>query len=98
MKLLFSQVDIFSVLEYRRTKLEEEVEHLDPSTLERAREQELVRDLASTYKMEVPALEEDMAYVSHRETRLDVSRDPMRLIFDRSQPFYIQATEITFSI
>ena len=98
MDLLFSRSSIFDVLEHQTSALKQEAEHLDSATLEEVPEQEVVRDLASKYKLEVPALQEDKAYISHREIDIDVSHDPMRLIFNRSEPFYIRGVEITFSV
>ena len=46
----------------------------------------------------MPVLEDDKAYVSRREVDVDVSGDPMRMIWDRNQPFYIKGTEITVKI
>jgi len=98
MPLLFSRVAIFDVLEHQQQALKTEVNQLDSSTIEHVTEQELVRDLAAKYKSEMPALEEDKAYTSYREVEVDVSQDPMRMIWDRSQPFYIKGTEITIGV
>jgi hypothetical protein len=95
---LFSRADIFSVLDHQKEALKQEVSRLDSSVLEQSSQQEITRDLATKYKLEIPLLEEDKAYVSHREVDLDVSQDPMRLILDRSRPFYIKGVEITFHV
>jgi hypothetical protein len=95
--LLFSRVSIFDVLTQRQERLKVEVNKIDPAKVERD-DQELVRDLAMKYKFEIPVLEEEKAYISHREVEVDVSRDPMRMIFDRSHPFYTKGTEIRFSV
>jgi TIR domain-containing protein len=98
MPLLFSNASIFDVIQHQQQMLKEEIEELDSSALNSVPGWELVHSLASKYKMEVPALAEENAYISHREAKVDVSRDPMRLIFDRSQPFYVKGVEITFSV
>jgi hypothetical protein len=98
MPLLFSRTDIFSVAELQREQLRQEVARLESATLEQISEQEVVRELASKYKLEVPTLEEEKAFVAHREVDVDVSRDPMRLILDRSQPFYVRGVELTFCV
>ena len=36
--------------------------------------------------------------LDQREARVDVSQDQMRNIFDRSKPFYMKGTEITFFV
>jgi hypothetical protein len=96
--LLFSRISIFDVLAHRQESLKSEVHDLPSTTFERYSLQELARDLTLKFKIEIPVLEEDKAYISHREVDMDVSRDPMRMIWDRSGPFYVKATEIKFSI
>ncbi|PYT47090.1 MAG: hypothetical protein DMG44_19270 [Acidobacteria bacterium] len=96
--LLFSRISIFDVLAHRQESLKSEVNDLPSTTFERYSLQELARDLTLKFKIEIPVLEEDKAYISHREVDMDVSRDPMRMIWDRSGPFYVKATEIKFSI
>lgn len=98
MTLLFSRVSFFDVTQHREQALKAEVNSLDSSTISAAPEQQLVHDLATKYKFEMAVLEEEKAYISHREVNVDVSQDPMRFIRDRSRPFYIKGTEITFSI
>src|SRR5450759_3193172 len=95
---LFADVSIFDVQQHQQMQLKRELERLDPATVERVNEEEVIRQVAVQYKMDVPVLVEDSAYTSHREVDVDVSRDPMRIIFDRSQPFYIRGTEITISV
>ena len=96
--LLFTEIGIFDVLQNQQSLLKKEIESLSPERIESLPEVELIRELASKYKLEVPVLIEDSAYTSHREIDVDVSHDPMRMIFDRGQPFYIRGTEIVISI
>jgi TIR domain len=96
--LLFYRVNIFDVLAYQEKRVKEEVDRLDSHRIQSVPEDELVLHMASRFKIEIPVLEEDKAFVSHREVNVDVSRDPMRMIFDRSSPFYIKGTEITFTV
>src|SRR5579862_9503691 len=95
--LLFSRVSIFDVLQHQQQAVKAAVSRLNASEIEGAAELELVHDLAATYKLEIPVLEEDKAHVSYREVDVDVSQDPMRMIRDRGRPFYIKGTEITRS-
>jgi len=95
---LFSRANIFDVLEHQKQMLKADVSRLDSSVFRDMPEEQLVHDFAAKYKLEVPVLEEDKAYMSYREMDVDVSRDPMRIIFDRSNPFYIKGTEITVRV
>jgi len=98
MPLLFSRINIFDVLEHCQQQLKTEVNRLSSSMIQGVPELELVHDLAGRYKLEIPVLEEEKAHISHREIDVDVSQDPMRMIRDRGQPFYIRGTEITFCV
>jgi len=95
---LFIRARVFDVLERQRFTLKDEVEHLAPAMLHSSPQEELLQLLSSKYKMEIPVLEEDKAQVSYQEVDVDVSQDPMRMILDRSKPFYIKGVQIVFSV
>src|SRR6266853_645731 len=95
---LFIRARVFDVLERQRFTLQDEVEHLAPAMLHSSPQEELLQLLSSKYKMEIPVLEEDKAQVSYQEVDVDVSQDPMRMILDRSKPFYIKGVQIVFSV
>jgi hypothetical protein len=61
-------------------------------------EEDLVASLAGEYTLDTPVLDETGIHVDHGEHRIDVSRDPMRFIHDRSKPFYVAGTRITFIV
>lgn len=50
------------------------------------------------FRVDVPVLHEDQIVVSQEETKIDVSRDPMRFIRDRSQPFYMTGTVVEATV
>jgi TIR domain-containing protein len=96
--LLFNRISVFDVLQHQEETLKGEVAQLTSEQIESEPEDELVRDLAGKYKLETPVLEDEKAHISYREVNVDVSQDPMRMIWDRSRPFYIKGTEITFTV
>jgi hypothetical protein len=96
--LLFSRVNIFDVLTHQQERMKADISQLGTSVIESTSEEQLVHDLTAKFKLEMPVLEDDKAYISHREVEVDVSRDPMRMIWDRNQPFYIKGTEITVKV
>ncbi|MGB9235308.1 MAG: toll/interleukin-1 receptor domain-containing protein [Terriglobales bacterium] len=98
MSLLFSRVSIFDVLNHQQERMKIDVNQLDSAAIDRSSEEQLVHDLTSKFKLEIPVLEDNKAYISHREIDVDVSQDPMRMIWDRNQPFYIKGTEIAVKI
>jgi hypothetical protein len=98
MSILFSRVNIFDVLTHQQESMKSDVNQLGSSVIAQTPEEQLVHDLTAKFKLEIPVLEDDKAYISHREVDVDVSRDPMRMIWDRNQPFYIKGTEIVVKI
>lgn len=96
--LLFYRISVLDLLQHREETLKKEIGQLSSEEIESKPEDELVRDLASNYKFETPVLEDEKAHISYREVNVDVSQDPMRMICDRSRPFYIKGTEITFTV
>lgn len=95
---LFSRSEISPVLEGHRRHLKEEASQLSASYIEQFSDQDLIRELAARYKLELPVIEEEKGYLSHAEVDIDVSHDPMRMIFDRSRPFYLRGLEITYHL
>ncbi len=99
LSLLFYRVSVFDLLQQQQERLKNEVARLSSEEIESLLEAELLRDLAAKHKLELPpVLEDEKAHISHREVDVDVSRDPMRMIWDRNRPFYIRGTEMTFTV
>lgn len=62
-------------------------------------EADLIQWLTNKLRLDVPEIQESDIYVTnHGETKVDVSRDPMRAIYDRSQPFYIPGTKTIIAV
>lgn len=95
---LFSRISIFDLLRHRQEVLRNEIGELPESVLREGSEEILVQRLSARYKLDVPVLDEEKTYISHREVDVDVRNDPMRIILDRSTPCYKKGTEITFAI
>lgn len=55
---------------------------------------DLCEYLVEKYSIDVPVLDEEGIHVDQHDTQVDISRDPTRLIFDRSQPFYVSGTTV----
>jgi len=50
-------------------------------------------------RLNVPVIKEEDIYIAHSgETQVDVSRDPMRMIYDRSEPFYIPGNQTVIAV
>ena len=91
---LFSEYDWFSVDQHQRAQLQEEVANLDGNRLLNTSMDDLCAYFVERYRVDIPILKRDEIEVDQRETQIDVSKDPMRAIYDRSQPVYVTGTEI----
>ncbi len=91
---LFSNVDWFSVDQHQRKALQNDVSAIDADRLLNSSTQDLAKFLEEKYQINVPSLNREEITVGQRESQIDVSRDQMRYISDRSRPFLIKGTAI----
>ena len=95
---LFSTVDWFAFKQYQLEKLEEEIAGWDKNRLLNTAVEDLREYFVAKYQIDVPFLDKAGIVADQRETEIDVSRDPLRFIIDRSQPVYIPGTEIEITV
>ena len=94
----FSEVD-WREFEARQLKsLEVEIDGWTKNQLLNAPVDELCNNLVEKYRIDAPVLDKGNIALDQRETQIDVSRDPLRGIRDRSQPVYIPGTEIKITV
>ena len=63
-----------------------------------ASEEDLVASIKDEYTLDMPELDESDIHIDYGEEKIDVSQDPMRPFIDRSRPFYIAGTRVTFIV
>jgi hypothetical protein len=98
-ELLFHKHAIFDVIRARTEAVAQEVQSIPSQTLLNASEHDLLQMLIEKFHLEVPTISELDLYIVHSgETQVDVSRDPMRMISDRSMPFYVTGTETVIGV
>lgn len=97
-ELLFYGHDLRAVLELQEKKAHEAVENINPDSLLGSNPEDVCTALEEDFRVNVPVLKEDAIQMEQQETRVDVSQDWNRGILDRSRPFYIKGTEITFFV
>lgn len=95
---LFIQADWHSVVESQRTRMREEVEAIDADRLLNTSVDDLAKYFEQKYRIDVPTLNTSAIVVDQHETKVDVRHDPMRFVFDRSRPAYVEGTEIEVEI
>lgn len=97
--LLFSQGELAEFLEQRKSSLKKEVENYDADYILNVSEEDFCQYLISKYTLLTPLIYKDKSYIyEHKEVDVDVSNDPMRVIFDRSRPFYIKGVQIVIAV
>lgn len=98
-RVLFNKADIYDVLEGQKEAVKKKVYSLESNYLLNTSETDLIEWLVSELRLDVPEiLDSEIHVAEHGETKVDVSRDPMRWIDDRSQPFYVQGTKTVIAI
>lgn len=95
---LFMGADWHAVDRHQRAQMKAEIEQVDPDRLLNSSVDDLSQFFADKFKIEVPELDLDNIVVDERETKLDVSRDPMRMVMDRSRPFYVTGSEVEVEV
>lgn len=95
---LFTGTDWHSVDRHQRSELRKEVEAMDGDRLLNTSVDDLARYFEKKYQIDVPRLLNEEIVVDQREAKIDMRRDPMRFIHDRSRPFYLTGTEIKVEI
>ena len=95
---LFGKVDWFSVQEHQKRALADEIAQFDGNRLLNTSVADLSEYFASKCRVDVPVLHESEIVADQKEVQVDVSRDPMRFIRDRSQPFYVQGAQVEITV
>jgi hypothetical protein len=92
---LFSKYDLHGVIEAQKKGITDEIEGTAADRLLNTTPDSWVEYFQSRYELRTPVIDEAGITVEQSEAKVDVSRDPNRLIFDRSQPFYLKGTGVT---
>ncbi len=98
-ELLFNKYDIFSVVQARTQTVKKRVHSIPANMLLNASEHDLVQALLDEFHLNVPVIKDEEIHIAHSgEAQIDVSRDPMRMIHDRSQPFYMPGNKTVIAV
>lgn len=95
---LFSNVSWHDVERHQLEGMRKAIDALDGNRLLNTSVEDLINHFEQQFQIEIPTLLTDEIVVDQRETKIDVSQDPDRVIFDRGKPFHITATEIGVEI
>jgi hypothetical protein len=95
---LFAGADWYSVEQHQKETMAKDIQEMDGNPLLNTAPEDLVRYFADKYRIDVPTLLDESISADQREVQVDVSRDPMRFIRDRSRPFHIAGTAVELHV
>jgi hypothetical protein len=95
---LFCQKQWHQFVTDNKEALENELNSIDGNRLLNTSEEDLVKYFIDKYYFDVPEINEDEILIEQHEVNIDVSQDPLCVIYDRSKPFYVKGTKVTFYI
>jgi len=96
-RLLFQKYDIFSVQQHQAQEARRIAGEIPTERLSEDLDK-LAVEIADGLIMNLPTLNESGIYTSDKQVKVDARRVPGRIVFDRGQPVWIDATEITFHV
>ena len=96
--LLFNQCDLRSVIQNQEINMFKEIDAIEGNKLLNTNAEDLSDYFEQKYKIGAPLLDEKGIQVDQGESQVDVSRDPTRVFFDKSGPFYVTGTTVTFYV
>jgi hypothetical protein len=97
-ELLFSTNDLFLVLQAHEQNTRKATDNGDPNKFLGANVSDLVAAFWEDNRVNPIVLKEDQVQIDQKETRVDVSGDPYRMIPDPSEPFYVKGTDTAFYV
>ena len=95
---LFNKVDVGATLRAQEQKLAATAASIPADHALATSAEDLAAELVELFHIEPITLHEDALSVSHHDTKVDVSRDRMRVINDRSRPLFIPGTTVTYHV
>jgi len=95
---LFAEMALQDALDRWQETLGTELNDWEPEALLSASLADLLTYFQDKYMLEAPELQVTEIEVDHEDVRVDVSKDSLRPIIDRSRPVYVNGTKVTFIV
>lgn len=96
--LLFSEFDLRAILAAQIDKISDAVIAIPRSRFDGASDELLSAEIASSLVVAPIELHEDRIEVSTSDAKIDVSHDPLRSVWDRSRPAYVDGMVVTYHL
>jgi len=91
--------ELRDVFEHVKLMAKKEIDDLETNYLLNSSEEDLVKYFVEKYSLDAPILDpNNKSILNQSEVDIDVSRDPMRAVLDRSRPCYVKGISITIAI
>jgi hypothetical protein len=98
-ELLFNKYELYGVVQSQTEAVKKHVRGIPANTLLNASEHDLIASDVEEFRLDVPTLKEDEIHIAESvETQIDVQYDPMRMVFDRSQPCLVPGTKTVIAV
>ncbi len=96
---LFNKYQMYAVVHGQTEAVKKRVQSIPANTLLNASEHDLAQALVEELRLNVPVIKDEDIYIAHSgEAQVDVSGDPMRMFYDRSQPFYMPGNRTVIAV
>ena len=96
--LLFNSYDLSAVLASHMQKISKKIGSLEENRLLNSSHSDLCEYFMEEYAVDPPKIDEDRIQVDYGDAEVDVSQRFEYGVFDRSVPFYVTGTRITFYV
>lgn len=98
-EFLFNKYSIYDVLRAQPEAVKKKVQSIPANILLNASEQDLVQALVEEFRLSAPVIKDEDIHIAHSgEAQVDVSHEPMRMIYDRSRPFYVPGNKTVIAV
>ena len=95
---LFSEYDLRDLLERQLHQIGAAVLGVPSARFDRETDEQLSAEVASALVIEPLAIVDDEISVAAQDSKIDVSQDFDRAIWDRSVPAYVDGKEVTYHV
>lgn len=97
--LFYGHGELRNYFDAVRETAKRDIEAIETNSLLNASEEDLVKHFIDKYYLDPPILQVDKMSISPpSDVDIDVSRDPMRAVFNRDEPCYVKGVTVTVSI
>src|SRR5271167_4021219 len=98
-EFLFHKHEIFGIVQGQTEAVKKRIQSIPANTLLNASEHDLIQAIVEESRLNVPLIKDEEIHIAYSgEAQVDVSRDPMRMIIDRSKPFHTPGNKTVIAV